>query len=186
MNGVMWLSEYQDAVLAELKKIPWAATIGLYPEIPDDFSTPAIFFDVARWERADQNVGGKVTINLTCNLFLLRHFVSSTGEDETEQGSTETRIRNAALIMSDWIHGRVFAAFTAPAELVSAEPMTWERGDSAPAHAIWCVSFNQLLAVGLDPFAPPPDAPLLKEVYLGFSPEIGPDHIDEYTRIVPK
>lgn len=179
MNGVFWLDDYQNAVLSELKNIPWAATIGIYPELPDGFPTPAIFFDVASWTRSDSNIGGNVTLELTCNIFILRHFMAASHEDETEQGSTETRVRNAALKMSDWVHGRQFGAGTAPAVLVSAEPMLWEQGDSAAEHAIWGVTFTQLLAVGADPFDEP-DCPRLKEFWMGIFPDVGPEHADDY------
>lgn len=179
MNGVFWLDEYQDAVLSELQKIPWAETTGLYPEIPEGFPTPAVFFDVSSWERSDTEIGGNVTLELTCNIYILRHFVSAGGQDETVQGVTETQVRNAALKMSDWIHDRQFGHGSAPAVLVSAEPMAWEKGDSAPEHAIWGVTFTQRLPVGLDPFYEP-DAPLLKEFWLGIFPEVGAAHKDDY------
>lgn len=180
MNGVLYLDEYQAAVLAELKKIPWAATVGIYSEIPSDFPTPAIFFDVSRWSRADQENGGNVTLELSNVLFVVRHFESAEGVDESETGDIETRVRSAALKMSDWVHGRQFGPGTAPAVFDSAEPMFWQKGDDVRQdHAIWGVSFTQRLAVGLDPFDEP-DAPLLKEFWLGIFPEVGAAHKDDY------
>lgn len=179
MNGVFWLDDYQDVVIEELKKIPWAATVGLYSEIPEGFPTPAIFFDVASWERTDRPIGGHLTLELTCNIYILRHFMAAEGEDETEKGSVETRVRNAALKMSDWVHGRPFGTGTAPAVMTSAEPMIWEKGDSAPEHSIWSVSFTQRLAVGTDPFEVE-GAPKLTEFWVGIFPDIGPDHKDDY------
>lgn len=183
MNGIFWLDEYQDAVFAELKKIPWAKTTGIYPELPDGFPTPAVFFDVSGWERSGSEIGGNVTLELTCNLYILRSFVSASGQDEEERGVTETQVRNAALKMSDWIHGRQFGNGSAPAVLVSAEPMVWEKGESAPEHAIWGVTFTQRLPVGADPFEEP-DAPLLKEFWLGIFPDVGPEHADDYILVV--
>lgn len=183
MNGIFWLDEYQNAVLAELKKIAWAETIGIYPEIPDDFPTPALFFDVSGWERSDRNIGGNVTVELTGVIYILRHFVGGAGENDETQGATETKVRNGALKITDWIHGRIFGPATAPAVLVSAEPLQWESGESAATHAVWGISFNQLLAVGLDPFEPGHDAPKLKEIYLGLAPDIGAGHEADYTLI---
>lgn len=182
MNGVFWLSEYQDAVIAEIQKIPWVVTSGAYPDIPDGFPTPAVFFDVASWERSDTEIGGNVTLDLTCNIYILRHYMAGDGENEQEEGSAEIRVRNAALKMSDWVHGHQFGTGTAPAVFGAAEPMIWQKGDSSAEHAIWSVKFNQLLAVGIDPFEEP-DAPILKEFWLGIFPDIGPDHIDDYTLI---
>lgn len=181
MNGITWLDEYQNAVLAALREIPWAKTIGIYPDLAsDDFPTPALFFDVARWERADVEIGGNVTLSLTCNFYLLRHFIAGAGEDETVQGGAETRVRNAALRMSDWIEGRQFGPGMAPAALDSAEPMVWEFGEGESPYAIWSVSFTQLIAVGRDPFDDS-DAPAMSEFWLGFAPDIGKAHQDDYT-----
>lgn len=179
MNGVEWLDDYQDAVVTELAKIPWAVTTGVYPDIGSDFPTPAIFFDVARWERAERELGGNVTLSLTCHFYILRHFVAGQGDDEELRGSTETRVRNAALKMSDWVEGRQFGTGTAPAVMESAEPMTWENSEGGADHAIWSVSFTQLLAVGRDPFEEP-DLPRLKEFWLGVFPDIGPEHKEDY------
>lgn len=180
MNGLLWLDTYQNAVLAELKKIPWAKTIGLYPDLAgDDFPTPAVLFDVARWERADTSLGGNVTLRLTCNFYILRHFMAGDGEDEEEVGSAETRVRNACLKMSDWLEGRQFGPGTAPAWFDSAEPMVWDMGQGGSPYAIWAVSFNQDLAVGIDPFDDS-DAPPLKEFWLGIFPEVGEKNEDKY------
>jgi hypothetical protein len=183
MNGVEYLDEYQNAVLEELKKIPWAATVGVYPELPDDFETPAIFLDVSRWSRSETEIGGNVTLALDCILFIVRHIQSAEGVDETETGSTETRVRNAALKMSDWIHGRQFGIGTASASFENAEPMAWQSGDETRAdHAIWAVNYSQLLAVGVDIFDEP-DAPIMKEFWLGVFPDVGADHKDDYELI---
>lgn len=180
MNGITWLSDYQTAVLSALKQIPWAVTTGVYPDLPaDDFPTPAIFFDVARWQRAETPLGGNITLSLNCNFYILRHFVAAAGEDETEQGGAETRVRNAALKMSDWVEGRQFGPGSAPAWFDSAEPMVWDMGDGGTPFSIWSVSFTQELAVGIDPFDDSDAAPL-KEFWLGVFPEIGAAHKDDY------
>lgn len=180
MNGVSFLSDYQDAVKAALMKIPWAHTVRLYPDIPADFPTPAIFFDVAGWQRADTELGGNVTLELRCNLFVLRHF--SVGDPDGTGESADTRVRNAALKLSDWVHGRQFGRCTAPAEFISAEPVVWQKSEGGADHAIWSVSFSQRLAVGADPFDEP-DAPRLKEFWLGIFPDVGKDHEQDYTLI---
>jgi hypothetical protein len=181
MNGVLWLSEYQNAVLSALREIPWVVTAGIYPDLPDNnFSTPALFFDVARWERAETSLGGNVTLDLTCNIYILRHFVSGTDEDETEQGSAETRVRNAALKMSDWVERRQFGPGMSPATFDYAEPMVWDFGQGDSPYSIWLVSFSQRLAVGMDPFDDT-GAPTLKEFWLGIFPDVGEAHKDDYT-----
>ncbi|ELE9728665.1 hypothetical protein RM407_002313 [Enterobacter kobei] len=187
MNGVSFLSEYQDAVKTALMQIPWARTVCLYPEIPEGFPTPAVFFDVAAWRRADVELGGNVTLELSCNLYVLRHFaVNDPDEEESSAGSfdasADTRVRNAALKLSDWVHGRQFGPGTAPAEFISAEPVIWQKGEGGADHAVWSVNFTQRLAVGADPFDEP-DAPRLKEFWLGIFPDVGAGHEQDYTLV---
>lgn len=182
MNGVYSLTDYHRAVLGALENIPWAETVGIYPEIPDGFPTPAIFFDVASWERSEREIGGNVTLNLTCNIYILRHFIAGEGEDNEVQGSTDVRVRNAALKMSDWIHGRQFGPGMTPAVMASAEPVTWESGDDEHNYASWSVSFNQLVAVGTDPFEVAGSL-TAKEFWFGVWPEIGPKHKDDYVLV---
>lgn len=188
MNGVSHLSEYQDAVKAALMKIPWARTVCLYPEIPEGFPTPAIFFDVAAWRRADTELAGNVTLELSCNIFVLRHFSVSVDDEDDEEAvaveivSADTRVRNAALKLSDWVHGRQFGKGTAPAEFISAEPVIWQKGEGGADHAVWSVNFTQRLAVGADPFDEP-DAPRLKEFWLGIFPDVGAGHEQDYTLV---
>ena len=183
MNGVSYLSDYQDAVKAALMNIPWAQTVCLYPDIPADFPTPAIFFDVAAWRRAETELGGNVTLEVSCNLFVLRHFsVAGAGDPEGRSESADTRVRNAALKISDWVHGRQFGRGTAPAEFISAEPVIWQKGKGGADNAVWSVNFTQRLAVGADPFDEP-DAPRLKEFWLGIFPDVGAGHEQDYTLI---
>lgn len=183
MNGVEYLDEYHKAVLEELKTIPWAATVGVYPDLPDNFTTPAVFLDVSKWTRSEIEIGGNVTLELSCVLFIVREFQLDEAADISEEDkmirSTEVRVRSAALKMSDWVHGRQFGTGTAPAVLESAEPLRWQSGDSLPNHAIWGVEYSQLLAVGKD-FFDEPDTPLLKEFWLGIFPDVGAAHKEDY------
>lgn len=182
MNGIEYLSVYQDAVLAALREIPWARTVGAYPEMKADFATPALFFDVSQWARAEREIAGNVTVDLRGMIYIVRHY-DEDREDESTEGVTETRVRNAALKMSDWVHGRQFGSCTAPAVFEDAQPMIWQSGDDTrPNHAIWSVAFSQLLGVGPDSFDEP-DAPLLKSFWLGIFPEVGLAHKDDYTLI---
>lgn len=176
MNGVQWLDDYQDAVVARLLEIPWVVTAGLYPDIPAGFASPAVFFNVASWERAERALGGNVTLNLTCEIYILRSFMA--GETDEEEGDPEVLVRNAALKMSDWIHGRQFGPCMAPAVMVSAEPVQWADNDKS-TYASWAITFNQLLAVGTDPFEVAGN-PTAKEFWFGIFPDIGPNHKDDY------
>ena len=180
MNGIEWLDEYHNAVLAELRAIPWVVTAGLYPEVPSGFASPAVFFNVASWERTDQDIGGNLTLELSCEFYILRSFMAG-GKDKTEVNDPEIMVRNAALKMSDWIHGRQFGKGMTPAVMQSAEPLEWMDEDRKP-YAAWGVTFSQRIAVGQDPFEFD-DAPLAKDFWLGIFPDVGATHKDDYIHI---
>lgn len=171
MNGVFTLDEYHNNVLGELKKIGWAKTVGIYPEFPDDFETPAIFFNVANWNSVDTKTCGALSVELSCNIFLMRGF---------DAPDYHKRVRNAALTMTAWIEGRVFGPGMQPAEFENVEPVYWEKdGTTSADHACWCVSYSQIIGVGADPFDYPSDG-ILKQVFVGFAPEIGAEHEKDY------
>lgn len=180
MNGIDWLDDYQYAVIAELQAIPWVVTAGLYPEIPAGFKSPAVFFNVASWERGERELGGNVTLNLTCEVYILRSFMAG-DDDKLQKNDPEIMVRNAALKMSDWIHGRQFGTCMAPAVMVSAEPIQWADEDRRN-YAAWAVTFNQLVAVGTDPFEVAGN-PIAKEFWFGVFPDVGPKHKDDYVLV---
>ena len=181
MNGVVWLDEYQDAVIAELRAIPWVVTTGIYPDIQAGFASPAVFLNVASWERSDSEIGGNLTLELTCEFYILRNVIAGDGDKREEEGDPEVMVRNAALKMSDWVHGRQFGPCMGPAVMVSAEPIQWADEDRKH-YAAWAITFNQLLAVGNDPFEVD-GAPLAKSFWLGIFPEVGPKNKDDYVLV---
>lgn len=178
MSGLDGFDEYESRVEAAVMAIPWVKTFGIYPEIPAGFDTPAVFFEIEEWADSDDTVNASQAVELTCSFYLLREFAAD---------QWGRKAKNAALFFSNWIAGRMFGPETKPAVFVSASPATWEKaGKALSSHSIWCVTFTQVVGVGADPYAPPPNAPLLKELYIGFAPDIGPEHINDYTRIPPE
>lgn len=175
MSGYLSLDEYHDAVEASLKTIPWIKTTGIYPEIPDGFDTPAVFFEVESWEHEESSApGAAMSIVMQCNLYVLREF---------EADLYGRKARNAALYLSGWINGRQFGEMTGPAEFSQAEEATWNKsGKAVASHCVWAISFSQKVDIGEDPFEPGQAGPL-KEAWLGKVPDVGPDHIDDYRLI---
>jgi len=177
--GLDAFDEYANHIKAAILQIPFIKTFGLYPEIPAGFETPAVFFEVESWSPSDEIVTGAETgVELDCNMYLLREFAA----DQYGQ-----KARNAALVLSGWINGRQFGPATKPAKFAGAEEATWMKdGKVLASHSVWCVSFSQIVGVGADPFAPPADAPLLKELFVGLAPDIGKGHEADYVRIFPR
>lgn len=176
MSGFLSLDEYHNAVESSLKKIPWVKTVGVYPEIPDGFETPAIFFEVESWEHESDSVAGAaMSIIVQSNLYVLREF---------EADLYGRKARNAALYLSNWIQGRQFGEMTKPAEFISAEEATWNQaGKAVSSHCVWAVSLSQEVHIGEDPYAPDDDVGRLKEVWLGKVPDVGLEHIEDYRLI---
>lgn len=171
MNGLINFEGYTSSVLAALKTIDIFKTVSMYGEMVEGYPTPAIFFDIERWEDTDANVGGNLSVKLTCNFYIVREFTAQ---------QYNQKLRNAALAFTGWVHGRQFGPGTAPAFFVSAESGSmYKDGDSTASHHTWCVTIEQDIAVGIDPFDDS-DAPPLKEFWLGGFPEVGEKNKDDY------
>lgn len=175
MNGLINFEPYFNAVQSKLSQIEIFKTVGLFDEIPDGYETPAIFFEVEDWLDSDTNLGGNLTVTLTCNFYIVREFAAE---------GYNRKLRNAALKFTGWVHGQTFGPGTSPARFVSAKDGEWYKDEAKElaSHHVWCVSIEQNVAVGIDPFEEP-DAPIFKELWLGFAPDIGPDHKDDYTLV---
>lgn len=178
-TGMDALDDYTERVKAALSQITFIKTVGVYPEIPAGFDTPAVFFEVEGWDPSDVVVSGSaMAVELNCNLYLLREFAA----DQYGQ-----KARNAAMFMTGWINGRPFGPATKPAEFTGVQESDWmKEGKAVGSHSVWCVSFSQVVGVGADPFAPPANAPLLKEIFVGFAPDIGKEHEADYERVYPR
>ncbi|WP_234262259.1 hypothetical protein [Klebsiella aerogenes] len=175
MNGLINFEGYLSAVEAELKSQGIFKTVGIYSEMNDGFKTPAIFFEVERWELDDgANLGGNLTAVLTCNFYIVR---------EKAAEGYDRKVRNAALAFTGWVHQRQFGPGTGPAMFVSAESGSLYLDDKAlSSHHAYCVTIEQRIGVGIDPFDDT-GAPTLKEVWLGVDPDIGEENKDKYTLI---
>lgn len=176
--GMDAFDEYTNRVRAAVLQIPFVKTFGVYPEIPEGFETPAVFFEIGNWEPSSEVIAGSaLTVSLNCSLYILREFAA----DKYGQ-----KARNAALYMSSWIDGRGFGPGTQPATFGGSEPADWiKNGKALGSHSVWCVSFSQVVGVGVGPFVTPTDAPLLREVFVGMAPDVGKEHEADYVRVFP-
>ena len=175
MNGMINFEGYTAAVLNALSGLDIFETVGMYDEIPDGFKTPAIFFEIESWEEAENtNLGGNLSVRLSCNFYIVREFAAR---------QYNKKLRNAALAFTGWVHGKSFGTSCGPAQFVSADNGGWYKDEKALAsHHVWCVTTEQTVGIGLDRFKTP-DAPLLKELWLGVAPDIGEEHKGDYTLI---
>ncbi|MCC4040356.1 hypothetical protein LL061_08645 [Escherichia coli] len=172
MSGMDSFDGYLEHIKAAILQIPFIKTFGVYPEIPAGFETPAAFLEIEDWSPGSEHVAGaKMSIELSCNIYLLREFAAE---------QHELKAQNAALFMSDWIDGRMFGPMTRPAAFSGAVPCDWiKNGKSVGSHSVQCVSFSQIIGVGVDPFDYPTQG-ILKQVYVGVAPDIGAEHESDY------
>lgn len=175
MNGMINFEGYTSAVMEALSGLEIFKTVGMYDELPDGFETPAVFFEIESWEFADgANIGGKLSVRLSCNFYIVREFAAK---------EYNRKLRNASLAFTGWVHGRAFGTNCGAAQFVSAENGGWYKDEKALAsHHVWCVNTEQVVGIGMDYFDSS-NAPLLKELWLGLAPDIGAAHKDDYTLI---
>ncbi|ENG2646371.1 TPA: hypothetical protein ACU3FO_004503 [Salmonella enterica] len=178
MAGMDAFDEYLDRVKGAVLQVPFIKTVGIYPEIPAGFETPAAFFEVESWSPSSELVAGaSMAVELTCNLYLLREFASD------QYGR---KAQNAALYMSGWIVGRQFGPGTKPAAFAGAEPCDWIKNDkTVGSHSVQCISFTQVVGIGADPFDYPSKG-TLKQIFIGFAPDTGAAHEADYYGPIPR
>jgi hypothetical protein len=175
MNGLINFEDYLSAVKTELATLDMFKTVGIWDETEDGYETPAIFFEIERWEEVDDvNLGGNLTVQLTCNFYIVREFAAK---------EYNRKLRNLALAFTGWIHGRTFGPGTGPIRFISAEPGGFFQDEKAlSSHHVWSVTAEQCIGAGMDPFDES-GAPPLTEVWIGISPDTGKAHKDDYTLI---
>lgn len=177
MAEPLLLAKYHDAVTAALKNIEWVRDADAYPErnVPhfSGLTTPAVYFTINSWEQGGGNEG-QLNVELSCDLFIV---VDSSGAGITRP---EIFLRTAAADITQWIDGQQFGMTQIePAVFIDAARDEFDpRMDD---YLVWRISFTQGAAFGSDPFVRTSNS--LSTAWLGVSPDIGRQHVDDYQLI---
>lgn len=170
LDLILW----HEAVLERLRNVPFIVHADTYPDIVTALPTPCVFLTVNGWDNTG-NGSGQTEVALDVELFLV------CDKSAAEHGNPEIYSRALAAQLSQWVHGNVFGLISVkPAVFTSAQ-----RDDFDPqldGYIVMRIGFTQEGAFGADMFAR--EGAPLRNVMLGFVPETGPEHIDDYIPIV--
>lgn len=174
MSEPLFIPDYFKAITDGLKALSWVMTAEEYPEVKTQFATPAVFVSIPAWEPGEGTTG-QTYVDLTCDLYLV------CDKSATSAGHKPgVYITALAADLSQWVDGADFGLTSVyPAIFTGSEVDGFDP--NMDDYLVRRVSFVQSVAFGEDPFASNV-APLLS-VWLGVVPDVGPEHIADYTLI---
>lgn len=168
--------DYHNAVMSELNGIEWQKETGFYPDDSTPLNTPALYFSVDSWSRADMGTD-QLHIEQDCSIWIV---VDRSLQCEFD--SAELFTRELAADISQLVDGHTFGLDIEPAVFQSATIDTMDHG--LRGYYVWRVNYAQSIPVGRDVHDFPRSP--LKQVYVGVAPKIGADFEDEYHPMFPE
>lgn len=173
------IDELTDAIVAGLRAAFPAEgegaiiTVAAYPDERVKVATPAILVECIEMQPGTDP--GTDQTSLDCR-FEARVLVSG------YESAPRKAVRSLAAAVAHVVRQNRWGLTVAPAELIGAFPDDWrpEREE----YDVWRVEWNQTCHIGgASIWAPDPDAVTPSEVYVGLTPDIGPEHIDDYVQV---
>lgn len=171
------LVELHTAVLAHLRDVSWQRFTGSYPEVKTALVTPALYFAVNAWSRAEAGTD-QLHVDVDCSIYL----AVNRSLDIEGRASPELYARDLADDLTCLVDAQTFGLEIEPSVFVSAE--VDEFDEEMDDYHVWRIDFSVLLPVGPDPHditrAP------LQQVWLGKAPDIGKGHEEDYLALLPE
>lgn len=159
--------------LHDAMKAAFAATfencfVDFYPRPGEKITTPAILLEIEDILADDPDDIGteQLAVTLNCNAYVVLSY---------KAGNKKALKKFAAAVMA-YTRARRWGQPVGPANVVGANPDTIVG--QPDDYECMRVEFSHAALLGTDVFAGAGVIPT--EIYLGFSPLIGPDHIDDY------
>jgi len=169
--------ELHQAVKDTLRELSWQRDVAAYPEVKTGLVTPALYFAVNAWSRAEAGTD-QLHVDADCNIYL----VVNRSLDLEEGYTPELYARDLADDLTCLVDAQTFGLEIGPSVFVSAE--VDEFDDEMDDYHVWRIDFSVLLPVGPDPHditrAP------LQQVWLGKAPDIGHGHEEDYLALLPE
>lgn len=168
MNTAVDLDQLHDAMKSAFTSAFTSCSVGLYDRPGDRIPTPAILLEIEDIMADDPDDIGteQIAVTLNCNAYVVLDY---------KAGNKKAVKKLAAAVMA-YTRGRRWGQPVGPANVGSAQP------DRIPGkeddYEVMRVEFVHEALLGTDVFAG--EGTLPTELYLGFAPDIGPDHVDDY------
>jgi hypothetical protein len=153
-------------------KFPDLQTVEAYRLDRKSLKVPACLVELTDWDtRVDPDPG---TEQLAVMARFEARFIMS-----FRQGAANPKleVRKLAAAFAAFAKFQRWGCPIGPAEILSAAPDDFDP--ELDQFEVWCVEWQQIIHLGASVWEMPPDW-IPTEVYLGFAPDIGPEHIDDY------
>lgn len=173
MNNFL-MPSYHTSVCDALRTLSWVRESRAYPEEKTAFTTPAVFFSIPGWERAESN--GALMLDLSLEFYVVCDRVATQMNPEPE-----IFCRSASLDLSQWLEGNTFGVEgVGPLQFEDCQRDAFDP--EMDDYLVFRITATQQITAGVDPYDPG-EFPTLKEAWLGRVPDVGRAHIDDYRLI---
>lgn len=170
------LKEYDTDVTAYFKKVaPWASVVDSYPEETVKHIAPAsIFWGITEIEPASDRDNGSGEMELQLSVTVLVAV-------STQEANSELLVRELATVLIANIHKSRLASGAGykPARVTRSAASEFEP--HLDGFSVWAVEFEQSIVIGKQLITAIEFTP--GKVYGGVAPNIGADHVNDYTLI---
>lgn len=170
MNTAVDISDLHDSIKAELAAQFTAATVDFYNRPGERIPSPSILFELEEITADDPDDIGteQINVRLRFNAYAILSY----------KAPNKLALRALAASLMAFIHGRRWGQPVGAANVLGAFPdqVTGQPED----YEVMRIEFEHEALLGQDVW---PGGELPTEVYLGFAPEIGPEHEDDYVRV---
>lgn len=170
MNTAVDLAALHAAMKSQLAAQFSAAVVDYYNRPGERIASPSILFELEEIAADDPDDTGteQIAVRLKWNAFVVLSY----------KAPNKLALRTLAASVMAFIRGRRWGQPVGAANVVGAFP---DLIDGQPEdYEVMRIEFEHEALLGTDVW---PGGSLPLEVYLGFAPEIGPDHEDDYIRV---
>lgn len=158
---------------------PAVQTVEDYPETRKRIQVPAILVELSELDEAIEDDAGTEQLPLRAR-FEARIIIGF----RTPNAKREIRKLATSLALHVKNQRWSLGAFgVGPAEVLGVYPDEFEP--ELDQYEVWRVEWQQLIHIGVNVWAPDPDAVVPTTVMLGYDPEIGPPNEEDYIQVVP-
>lgn len=171
MNTEVDLDDLHEAMKTAFTTAFASCHVGLYDRPGDKIQTPAILLEIEDILSDDPDDIGteQIAVTLNCNAYVVHDY----------KAGNKKAVRKLAAAVMAYTRGRRWGQPVGAANVGSAQP------DRIPGkeddYEVMRVEFAHEALLGTDVFAG--NGVLPAELYLGFAPEIGPEHVEDYVLV---
>jgi len=171
------LDQLHQAIMDKIAaQFPNLKTVDDYSQARNRFTAPACFVELTQLDAGEADPG---TEQLQVAARFEAHLIIRFKKLEAKRA-----IRNLAGAFSAFLRNQRWGLPVGPAQFVAASPDEIAGSESLDQYEVWTIEWEQEVHLGQSIWKG--DDTLISEIYVGYSPEIGPEHESDYQQILPE